>query len=123
MSSPGENSTPPHVQDLDLDYLVSVFASNVFTSNTTDPKEVQIFDDIQEKCVKLFNKDYIVKIIDNDRGELSATYPNKIVALALPAHSDGNRDGGQVVIFLCIQFFFVFFARGVSGPVVRSIRH
>lgn len=95
MSSPGENSTPPHVQDLDLDYLVSVFASNVFTSNTTDPKEVQIFDDIQEKCVKLFNKDYIVKIIDNDRGELSATYPNKIVSLALPAHSDGNWDGGN----------------------------
>ncbi|XP_049272522.1 myotubularin-related protein 14-like [Rhipicephalus sanguineus] len=94
MSSPGKSSAPPHVQNLDLDYLLSVFASNVFTSSTTDPEKVQIFDDIQEKCVELFNKDYIVKIIDNDRGKLSATYPNKIVSLALPARSDGSNDDG-----------------------------
>ncbi|KAH6944848.1 hypothetical protein HPB50_005579 [Hyalomma asiaticum] len=69
MSSPDKKPTPLRVQDIDLDYLVSVFASNVFTSNTTDPE----------------------KVIDNDRGKLSATYPNKIVALALPAQR-GEKD-------------------------------
>ncbi|XP_049517665.1 myotubularin-related protein 14-like [Dermacentor silvarum] len=93
MSSPRKKSTPELVQDFDLDYLVSVFASNVFTSNATDPEKVRIFDDIQQKCVELFNKDYIVKVIDNDRGKLSATYPNKIVSLALPADNSNSNDG------------------------------
>ncbi|XP_065311602.1 phosphatidylinositol-3,5-bisphosphate 3-phosphatase MTMR14-like [Dermacentor albipictus] len=92
MSSPRKKSTPELVQDFDLDYLVSVFANNVFTSNATDPEKVRTFDDIQQKCVELFDKDYIVKVIDNDRGKLSATYPNKIVSLALPADNGDSND-------------------------------
>ncbi|KAL1466800.1 hypothetical protein MTO96_006041 [Rhipicephalus appendiculatus] len=53
MSSLNKKSTPPHVQDLDLDYLVSVFASNVFTSNTTDPGKGPSFCRLSQFCDSL----------------------------------------------------------------------
>ncbi|XP_077517587.1 phosphatidylinositol-3,5-bisphosphate 3-phosphatase MTMR14-like [Amblyomma americanum] len=75
------------VQPNDVTELVAIFANSVFDNTTGDPEKTRMYAEIQQKCVDLFAKDYVVKVIDNEKGSLSPTYPNRIVSLAFPVRS------------------------------------
>lgn len=57
--------------------MLEYFAKNLFRSKGEDPKA----NEIGEKCLKLFSRDYHYFEIDNSCGELSTHYPSKIVVL------------------------------------------
>lgn len=72
----------------DVRKLLEQFANNSFRSKDSD-KSADV-ENVQEKCVKLFLKDYPSSIlIPNFNGDLSTSYPSTLI---VPVSSSGQRS-------------------------------
>ncbi|XP_077496905.1 phosphatidylinositol-3,5-bisphosphate 3-phosphatase MTMR14-like isoform X1 [Amblyomma americanum] len=98
MGSPRQSSQMDAVKTSDLQSLLEFCTKTVFSSTTSNGEQARRNADIQQKCEALFAKDYVVKVIENEQGSMSSTYPNKIFLLEHPIsgqNSDSSpRPGG-----------------------------
>nr|XP_037271553.1 myotubularin-related protein 14-like isoform X1 [Rhipicephalus microplus] len=91
MGSPRQPSQMDVVKTSDLQGLLEFCTKTVFSSTTSNSEQARRNADIQQKCEDLFAKDYVFKVIENEQGSMSSTYPNRIILLEHPIGSQ-NHD-------------------------------
>ncbi|XP_037555395.1 myotubularin-related protein 14 isoform X2 [Dermacentor silvarum] len=91
MGSPRQPSQMDVVKTSDLQGLLEFCTKTVFSSTTSNAEQARRNADIQQKCEDLFAKDYVLKVIENEQGSMSSTYPNRIILLEHPIGSQ-NTD-------------------------------
>ncbi|XP_050031139.1 phosphatidylinositol-3,5-bisphosphate 3-phosphatase MTMR14-like isoform X1 [Dermacentor andersoni] len=91
MGSPRQPSQMDVVKTSDLQGLLEFCTKTVFSSTTSNSEQARRNADIQQKCEDLFAKDYVLKVIENEQGSMSSTYPNRIILLEHPIGSQ-NTD-------------------------------
>ncbi|KAL1470766.1 hypothetical protein MTO96_024028 [Rhipicephalus appendiculatus] len=90
MGSPRQPSQMDVVKTSDLQGLLEFCTKTVFSSTTSNSEQARRNADIQQKCEDLFAKDYVFKVIENEQGSMSSTYPNRIILLEHPIGSQNN---------------------------------
>lgn len=91
MGSPRQPSQMDIVNASDLQSLVEYCTKTAFSAATGNTEQARRAADIQQKCEDLFAKDYVFKVIENEQGCMSSTYPTRIVVLQQPI-SGPNGD-------------------------------